>query len=289
MRRPGFVLAPVLAVAVGSGLLFATGAFTGDPYASHVSSGSAAGSAKSSGTGTTVAAGYASRGAAGTHRAGGAGGFRTLSTDGLPADCVPNPVGPPGAPYQLGLVGTVSGGTLQTGAATVANVNATFCGIVTLVNGTPPCRVTGQVVSPGDGQVFGSLSVQLTLVPGMTPAIGFAPQPGVITGGFSCAPSQNGLAITANATVSGATAPVFGVSCTIGPLTIPLDGVITGPFTDLKATLTSRDFSVPAIEGSPTCPAGVPSAVDAIAGLPIAPGGATAVLPVTASLYLPGP
>ena len=205
----------------------------------------------------------------------------------LPADCVPNPAGPPGAPYQLGLVGTVHDGTLRTPAATVADINATFCGVVTVVNGTPPCGATGSVVSPQDGQVFGSLSVDLTLVPGMTPTIGFVANPGTISGGFSCGSSENGLSVTLDATVSGSTGALYGVSCTIGPLTIPLTGVVTGPFTDMTATLTSNDFTVPAIQSSPTCPGAVPANIDAIAGLPLSPGAASATLPVTAALYQP--
>jgi hypothetical protein len=209
------------------------------------------------------------------------------STDNLPADCLPNPAGPPGAPYQLGLAGTVHGGVLTAGPATIPNIDVTFCGVVTVVAGTPPCGATGSVVSPPDGQIFSPLSASLTLVPGMSPSIGFTANPGTITGTFSCDSSANGLNVTLDATVSGSTGALFGVSCTIGPLTIPLTGTVTGPFTDLTATLTSDDFTVPAIQASPTCSGGLPANVDAVVGLPIAPGGASATLPVTASLYQP--
>jgi hypothetical protein len=209
------------------------------------------------------------------------------SQDNLPADCLPNPIGAPGAPYQLGLVGTVHGGVLNAGPATVSNINVMFCGVVTVVNTTPPCGATGSVYSPPDGQVFSPLSVALTVVPGMSPDIGFTANPGTITGTFDCDPSSSGLNVTLTATVSGSTAPLFGVSCTIGPLSITLTGTVTGPFTNLSATLTSNDFTVPALQASPTCAGGVPANVDAIVGLPIPPGGASASLPVTASLYLP--
>jgi hypothetical protein len=210
------------------------------------------------------------------------------TADNLPPDCIPNPAGPPATTYQLGLVGTVHGGVLTAGPTTVANISATFCGVVTVVNGQPPCGATGSIYSPPDGQVFGPLSVAFTLVPGMSPSVGFTANPGTITGTFSCASSsQNGLNVTLDATVSGTTAPLFGVSCTIGPLTIPLTGTVTGPYTDLTTTLTSSDFTVPAVQTSPTCPGGVPANIDAIVGLPIPPGGASATLPVTASLYQP--
>jgi hypothetical protein len=243
-------------------------------------------------TGCAPTGGPTAAGRAPAHGAVGATAPRAvaaITADGLPADCVPDPAGPPAAPYELGLVGTVHGGTLTAGPATVADINAQFCAIVTVVNGSPPCGATGSVASPSDGQLFGSMTVQLTLVPGMTPTLGFTAHPGPIQGGFSCSPSQNGLAVDLDATVSGSTGALFGVSCTIGPFTIPLTGTVTGPLTNLTATLTSHDFAVPAIEPSPTCPGGFPANVDAIAGLPIAPGGASAVLPVTASLYQPAP
>ena len=48
------------------------------------------------------------------------------ASDNLPADCIPNPSGPPGAPYELGLVGTVNNGVLVAGPARVADINAKF-------------------------------------------------------------------------------------------------------------------------------------------------------------------
>jgi hypothetical protein len=212
--------------------------------------------------------------------------------DGLPQDCLPELSGPPAYPYQLGLVGHVKGGVLIAGPATVSNINVTFCGVVTVVNATAPCGgATGYVSSQPDDQVFGPppLSVALNLVPGMSPNIGFTANPGTITGTFNCGSGSNGLTVSLVATVSGSTAPLFGVSCTIGPLTIPLTGTVTGPFTNLTTTLTSNDFTVPALQPSPTCSGGIPANVDAIVGLPIPPGGASASLPVTASLYLPAP
>ena len=139
-----------------------------------------------------------------------------------------------------------------------------------MVRGSVPCRCV------------------LTLVPEMTPTIGFVANPGTITGGFSCTSSQNGLAVDLDANVSGTTAPLFGVSCTIGA-TIPLTGSVTGPLTDTTATLRSNDLSAPAVQPSATCPAAVAANVDMIAGLPLAPGHASATLPVTASLYQPAP
>ncbi len=201
---------------------------------------------------------------------------------------MPNPDGPPTATYQLGLVGSVASGALSTGSAQISGIDAKFCGIVTLVTGTPPCGTTGSVDSPLDGQKYGPLSVLLTLVPGMTPTIGFTANPGTITGGFSCTSSQNGLAVNLDANVSGTTAPLFGVSCTIGA-TIPLSGSVTGPLSNTTATLTSNDLIAPDVQPSTTCPAAVAANVDMIAGLPLSPGQSSASVPVTASLYQPPP
>ena len=204
----------------------------------------------------------------------------------LPADCIPKLSGPPGSPYQLGLVGTVRNGTLKAGNTTVANISAAFCAVVTLVNGTPPCGATGTVAAPEDGQTFGKIAATLTLVPGMKPSVPFTAHPGEITGGFACGSSQGGLSVSLTAVVSGSTG-LFGLSCTIGPLTIPLSGVLTGPLTDASVTLAGNDFPVPAVGSSTTCAGQVPSQIDAIAGLPIPAGEATITLPATASLYRP--
>ncbi len=204
----------------------------------------------------------------------------------LPADCVPKPSGPPGAPYQLGLVGTVNNGVLTAGPATIANITAKFCGVVTVVRGQPPCGATGSVVSPLDGQRFGPLSAEVTFFPSMQPKVPFVAHPGTITGGFSCASSNNGLQVSLRATVSGSTG-LYGLSCTIGPLTIPLSGVVTGPLSNASITLRGSDFAVPGVQASPTCPGEVPANLNQIAGLPIAPGGASATLPAVTSLYQP--
>jgi hypothetical protein len=211
-----------------------------------------------------------------------------LSTDNLPADCIPNPSGPPGSPYELGLVGSVTNGELQAGPATVADITAKFCGIVTVVGAKPPCGATGEVSSPMDGQIFGSVTADLTFIPSMQPKLPFVAHPGKISGTFTCAPSNNGLLVTLDATVSGTTG-LFGLSCTIGPLTIPLSGLITGPLDDTTGVLTANHFSVPGVTPSSLCGGPVPAGVDQLAGLPIAPGGASAKLDVTASLYQPAP
>jgi hypothetical protein len=208
------------------------------------------------------------------------------SASNLPADCIPKQPGPPGAPYQLGIVGTVHNGELIAGPATIADITAKFCGVVTVVPGHAPCEATGSVVSPEDGQIFGSLSAELTMIPGMDPKVPFVAHPGTITGGFGCVSSVNGLEVSLKAVVSGSTG-VFGLSCTIGPLTIALSGVVTGPLNNAAITLRGNDFAVPAVKASPDCAGQVPANLNQLAGLPIAPGGATASLPATTSIYQP--
>jgi hypothetical protein len=199
---------------------------------------------------------------------------------------VPEQNGPPHGYYQLGLVGRVSHGVLDTGTTRVANISAKFCAVVTIVNGQPPCGATGSVSSPPDGQVFGSLSATLTLVPGMAPTVPFTAHPGRITGSFACSSSANGLTVNLDVQVSGTTG-LFGLSCSIGPFTAPLSGVLTGPFTDASITLKGDDFVVPGVSSSARCPGNVPVGLDGVAGLPIPAGQAVLTLPATASLYRP--
>jgi hypothetical protein len=210
----------------------------------------------------------------------------STTSSGLPADCVPHPSGPPNSYYQLGLVGEGKNGVLNTGTTRVINLNVKFCAVVTIVNGSPPCAATGSVTSPQDGQVFGSVSASLTMIPDMAPKVPFKAHPGTITGGFTCASSTNGLQVNLDATVSGTTG-LFGLSCTIGPFTVPLSGVLTGPFNDASITLRGNDFVVPGVSTSSRCPGNVPAGLDSVAGLPIPRGQATLTLPATVSLYRP--
>jgi hypothetical protein len=277
--RGTFAVPPLAAVLAGVSLLLAGSFVTfalSQRGASSTASGATSALAKQAGRATTNALN-------------GPGRLLTANSDNLPADCIPKPSGPPGAPYQLGVVGTVHNGVLTAGPATIANVTAKFCGVVTVVQAKPPCGATGNVDSPQDGQIFGSLSAELTLVPGMQPKVPFVAHPGTITGTFTCTTNSSaGLAVSLIAKVSGSTG-LFGLSCTIGPLTIPLTGVVTGPLDNATITLRSNDFAVPAVQSSSTCAGGVPANLDQIAGLPIRPGGATATLPATTSIYQPGP
>jgi hypothetical protein len=277
--RRTFAVLPVAAALAGVSLLLAGSFVTfalSQRGASSSPSGATSALAKKMGRATTDALN-------------GPGRLLTANSANLPADCIPKPSGPPGAPYQLGVVGTVNDGLLTAGSATIANVTAKFCGIVTVVGAKPPCGATGNVVSPQDGQIFGSLSAELTLVPGMQPKVPFVAHPGTITGTFTCTSNSSaGLAVSLTAKVSGSTG-LFGLSCTIGPLTIPLTGLVTGPLDNATVTLRSNDFAVPAVQSSPSCAGAVPANLDQIAGLPIRPGGATATLPATTSIYQPGP
>lgn len=215
--------------------------------------------------------------------------FATMS-DNLPADCIPSDTGPPGGPYELGIVGTVTNGVLTAGVTKVANINVKFCGIVTIVSGSQPCGATGSVNVPPDGQIFGSLTADLTLIPGMQPTVPFTAVPGTITGGFECNPSSGQLVVTATATVSGTTG-LYGLSCTVGPFSIGLSGVLSGPISEpdqyATVTLSGSDFTIPAVQASPSCSGAVPANLNAIAGLPIAPGGASASLPASVTIYQP--
>jgi hypothetical protein len=206
--------------------------------------------------------------------------------DNLPPDCIPQSQGPPSSPYELGLVGTVTNGSLAAGPATVNNITAKFCGVVTVVGGSGQCPAVGQVASSADDQKFGPLNADLTLVPGIQPSVPFAVVPGTITGGFACTTSQNGLLVILHAVVAGTTG-LFGLQCGVGPFPLTLTGTVTGPLNQVTGTFRSSNFAVPAVGPSRACSAQVASNLNAIAGLPIAPGGASITLDITGSLYQP--
>ncbi|MBO0727896.1 MAG: hypothetical protein J2P57_01470 [Acidimicrobiaceae bacterium] len=209
------------------------------------------------------------------------------NADNLPNDCIPQGQGPPVVPYELGFVGTVTGGTLVAGPAKVSGITAKVCGIVTVEPGNSACPVTGVITSNPDDQKFDAVEAGLTLVPGIQPKVPFTILPGKISGTFACpTTSQHGLPVTLRALVGGTTG-LFGLQCEVGPLPVTLSGLVTGPLTDVTGTFTSRPFAVPAIGPSQGCSQQVASNFNAIAGLPIAPGGASISLQLTGSLYQP--
>ena len=217
----------------------------------------------------------------------------TVAANVLPADCTPSPSGPPGSPYELGLVAqighppgtdpTVADGTLVAGSLSVSGIAASLCGVVVVVPGPAGCPVTAEVTVPADGQFFVPLSAVLALVPGQPVAVPFTVSSRAITANLGCSSSVDGLLIQTSAVLAGTTA-LFGVTCNVGA-TASLTAVLTGTsLLDLHGTL-SGPVTLDGATLAPTCPQAVVTNLDQLAGLPRA---GSLMLPVKAALYAPG-
>jgi hypothetical protein len=210
----------------------------------------------------------------------------------LPADCTPNPTGPPSHPYQLGFVASVTG-SLATGPVAVSGIKAKACGIAT-VGPSNTCGVTADVNVPQDGQLFAPVKATITVIPGLSPQIPFSPKAQSLTSGLGCESSANGINVTAVAKVGGA-AGLFGLTCGV-TLTLPLKATILGPLESsglgLYGTFSGNGtFVLPAITPSYTaaqyCPAGAAAIADKSFGLPLTAPGSSLSLPFHAGVYIP--
>jgi hypothetical protein len=198
-----------------------------------------------------------------------------------------------GPPYQLGVVGTFSGGQLKVGYATVSGltggISGTFCGIASVVPGQGPCPAKIVLTSPPEGQQFNPLGITFDVVPGMTPDIrNGSVVPGQLQGQVTCPEPARDYYVQATATAqASASTGLFGLACDIGPVSIPLSGILSGTPPALTGTLTSAPFTVPPGTAGPTCPSSVVSLLDSIGELPFHQG--TLSITVTASTYAPSP
>jgi hypothetical protein len=217
-------------------------------------------------------------------------GLPTGTPTTVPAGCRPSYNAPP---YQLGFTGTFSAGKLQVGPVTVGGltggISGTFCGIAEVEPGTGGCPAQVVLLSPSQGQQFNPLGITFSVVPGMQPEIkNGSVQPGPLSGVALC-PSPNGQnALEVSATAdAGASTGLFGLSCVVGPVSIPLTGTLTGTPPQLTGTLNSPPFTVPAGQASATCPHSVADLLNSIAGLPNK--AASLSITVTANTYAPSP
>ncbi|HLI23958.1 MAG TPA: hypothetical protein VKU91_03320, partial [Acidimicrobiales bacterium] len=217
-------------------------------------------------------------------------GMPTGSPQPVAAQCQPVYDAPP---YQLGVVGSFSGGQLKVGYATVAGttggISGTFCGIASLQPGKGSCPVELALTVPAQGQQFSPLGITFDVVPGMTPDIKDGTVlPGDLQGGVVCPDPAGQYSVEATATAQAtASTGLFGLACDIGPVSIPLSGTLSGTPPELTGTLTSAPFTIPAGAASPTCPASVVSLLNSIGELPYHQ--AAFSINVTASTYAPSP
>jgi hypothetical protein len=194
----------------------------------------------------------------------------------------------------LGLVGTVTNGTITTPTVSVDDVDAKICGIVQVQPGTGGCAADTTITVPADGQAFAPLKATVAVVPGQPISVPFTVVPHPLTASLGCGSSADGLVFSVSATVSGSTG-LFGVACTIGPIALSIQGAAGQPgfnppttsLSDVTGRFTA-DFGIPAVSPDATCPSSVAANLDPIAQLPTTPDAAHLVLPIVTSIYQPG-
>jgi len=209
----------------------------------------------------------------------------------LPADCVPqNEI-----QVQLGVYAMFTGSFTVIGPhgpQLSASVSGWFCGIGTVINPPPGACPSGtlaavQLYIPTNGQVFNIPGVEITMVPGLTPEVAntrIVPQP-ITTVVCAVATNPAGpLHVVLTASITAA-AGLFGASCDIGPLRIPLSGIIYGPLSGFSFVFASNPFGIPAASPTGYCPSNVTTALNRLFGFPLAPGGAKISLSGTGEVY----
>ena len=205
--------------------------------------------------------------------------------------CVPRS----GPPYQLGVIGSFSGGGLTiVDGVTVSDIRGRFCGVATVVPPPPErpeakvcAQLTVPVTADAAGVRFDDLSTTLQLIPGVSTVIGnVAVRPEEFSA-FVCDDQEPGP-ISLSTTILASAAPqLFGTSCDVGPLVAEVTGSLSGPLRELRGRLTSDPFRVQAVQASPTCPRGLADNTNAILGLPIEESVTGLTLDVVAQVYRP--
>lgn len=205
-----------------------------------------------------------------------------------PANCLPRPT----QQLQIGVIATFSA-SFSISHEVSSSITGQICGIGTLASpppgACPPPSPTRQSVAlefsvPADGQIFRVNSVDITIVPGVTPHI---PNVNVITHPIvarvcvsNAPPGPIHLSITVPVTAS---ASFFGTHCMLAPV-VPLSGPLYGPLGNFTARLSGA-FSIPAAAPNPTCSPALTAALNGLLGFPSPPGSATLDLTVHGEAY----
>ncbi|MBO0727899.1 MAG: hypothetical protein J2P57_01485 [Acidimicrobiaceae bacterium] len=205
-----------------------------------------------------------------------------------PPDCLPQPT----RQLQIGVIATFSA-RFSISHEVSSSIDGQICGIGTLASpppgACPPPGPTRQSVAlefsvPADGQIFRVNSVDITIVPRVTPHI---PNVKVITHpivALVCVsyapPGPIHLSVIVPVTAS---ASFFGTHCTLAPV-VPLAGPLYGPLGNFTAILGGA-FSIPAALPNPTCSPALTAALDGLLGFPSPPGSATLDLTVHGEAY----
>lgn len=203
----------------------------------------------------------------------------TLASTGLqlPPDCIPKN----GDQIQVGVIAsftstlTVAG---QYGTELTTALDGSLCGVGYLESPPPGVCPPGTVAAlaftvPADGQMFPAPQVKITLVPGVTPTLpNVKVQTEKIVATVCASHSVGAIHLSLTIEIS-ASDSFFGTNCAIGPLRIPLSGVLYGYLGDFTATMTAI-FGIPAIAPSAECPAGLTRDVSQVFQFPTAPNAA---------------
>ena len=211
----------------------------------------------------------------------------TPPADTLPADCRPRS----GAPYQIGAVGTFSGGSVQiTEGVSVSGISGRFCAVATL-EAPPPdhpdAKVCTHLVAPRDGLGFDPVDTTLDIIPGVQSRIGQVTVDPQAFSAFFCDDDTPGQLQLDTVIRASAVPELFGTRCDVGPIAASVTGALSGPLTAATATLTSGAFPVAAVRADPpACPAGLATSANAILGLPRTASAAGLRITTTAQLYL---
>ncbi len=220
------------------------------------------------------------------------GGFAALQAAGqvpsagvIVPECVPRS----GAPYQIGAVGSFSGGSVKViDGVSVSGISGRFCAVATLVAAPPThptAKVCAQLVAPKSGLQFDPVQTDINLIPTVTSVIA---QVQVVPETFTAYVCDDGVpgVLALSTTIQASAAPqVFGTRCEVGPLQAAVTGTFTGPLTNATATLTSGAFPVQAVQAGPLCPEGLARNTNAILGLPLSKSVAGLSITTTAALY----
>ena len=185
---------------------------------------------------------------------------------------------------------TFSNGTASIGtAAKGSGLSGTACGALKPVLGGFTLDVPAANISfaPTTLKLFGIISVPSTITVD-------GPMTGTVTGPTSNPAGTLSFEQTSAAPLTS-TVKLLGFTCSVGPFTPvlttgtsgSLTGTpLTGTLTAQTGTLVSNTFSVPAIQGSPTCPGFIAGLSNSTLGLPLAPGKSSLTLPVSLTVTL---
>ncbi len=194
---------------------------------------------------------------------------------------------PAGGNGNIAFTGTLSNTTAKFGsAATVSGLSGTLCGLLDFSTATATIQPSNFTFSSATTTLLGFLRLPTT-----TSVV--APATATLKGNSTGTAYSTSMQLSMTATVS-----LLGLfKCTVGPfnptMTTGTSGSVSGaPLTgnilkNLTGTLAAGDFSVPAIQASPSCPGLIAGLSNLIMGLPLKAGQSSITSTVSLTPTLP--